>query len=240
MIGPRNILITGGSSGIGLALAARLAKKHRILVTARSISPALQSLIDTQPDISFLALDQSDPSSMADQLESGLAAREWKRLDYAVLNAGTGFVTAPGDEHIEALQNTLAVNLTANIALAHALYPVLKNTRGKLVFVGSTARKGAANFSSYAASKAALHGFARALKEEWRGKVTVQIVHPGPTKTDMHEKAGLKLGWSRMFFADPNTVAHLVENAMAGSRFSVNVNLIQYWGGNQFLSRGIR
>ena len=68
-------------------------------------------------------------------------------------------------------ETTMAVNLGSNIQFAHAFILYLKKTHGKLIFIGSTSRKGAKNFATYAATKGALHGFARALKEEWRGEV---------------------------------------------------------------------
>lgn len=240
MAGPRNILITGGTSGIGLALADRLSKRHRVLVTGRKLTPVLETLIKDRPDLEFLALDQNDPEKMVDLLVARLRDRQWDKIDNAVLNAGIGFVGDPIQEMPDRQHQTITVNLSANIQLAHSLFPYLSKGNGKLTFIGSTARKGAKNFASYAASKAGLHGFARALKEEWRGKVAVQILHPGPTKTDMHEKAGLKLGAVRLLFASPEAVAHMIENAMARNRFSVKVTNFQYWGGNHILGRGLR
>ena len=240
MAGPRNILITGGTSGIGLALVDRLSKRHRVLVTGRKISPALEAMIVQRPDLDFLALDQSQPEKITKTLTSYLEKKKWDQIHNAVLNAGTGFVGDPVHETSDKIAQTIAVNLMANIELSHCLFPYLQKTKGKLTFVGSTARKGAKNFSSYAASKAGLHGFARALKEEWRNKVAVQILHPGPTKTDMHEKAGLKLGMIRHLFASPEAVAHMIENSMGRNRFSTKMTSFQYWGGNHLLGRGLR
>lgn len=240
MAGPRNILITGGTSGIGLALVERLSARHRILVTGRKPGNRLNTLIAERPDTEFLHLDNSDPSAISKLLSRHLKEKGWDRLDNAVLNAGTGHVSDPSDELSEKIENTMTVNLTANIALAHCLYPPLQKAAGKLTFVGSTARKGAPNFASYAASKAALHGFARGLKEEWRGRVSVQIIHPGPTRTEMHAKAGLKLGRVRALFADPDAMARMIENDMARNRFSANLGLVQYWSGGQFMGRGLR
>jgi short-subunit dehydrogenase len=185
--------------------------------------------------IRFLPLDQGEPETVADRVTNKLVDLGWNELDNVILNAGTGFVADPAEEPVETIRQTLDVNLAANIAIAHAVYPHLKaSRRGKLSIIGSTARKGAGNFASYAASKAALHGLARALKEEWRGKVKVQAIHPGPTKTDMHEKAGLKLGAARNFFADPDAMAKMIETQIAARRFTSNLGLLHYWGGAQY------
>lgn len=240
MAGPRNILVTGGTSGIGFALVNNLSNRHRVLTTGRKLSEPLKALIKDRPDVEFLALDQNAPSKIPQILIEKLDKKNWAYLDNAILNAGTGFISDPTSEAMDIIRNTLAVNLTANVTIAHSLFPYLKENKGKLSFIGSTARKGAPNFASYAASKAALHGLARGLKEEWRGSVDVQIIHPGPTKTDMHEKAGLKLGKVRDFFADPKAMAQMIENSLARNNFSANLGLLQYWSGGQFLGRGLR
>lgn len=231
----RRIFLTGGTSGIGLSMVRRLCQRHELIVTGRSKSEGLEGLMSVFDNIHFLALDQREPDTMAEKITEKLASVRWDDLDNAILNAGTGYVCDPANESADAIRQTLDVNLVANVAIAHTLYPFLaKSPRSKLSFIGSTARKGAGNFASYAASKAALHGLARALKEEWRGGVKVQAIHPGPTKTGMHEKAGLKLGASRDFFADPDSMAKMIETQIAARRFTSNLGLIQYWGGAQY------
>lgn len=245
MILRRKILVTGGSSGIGLSLVARLCQRHEILVTARKPGEQLSALMDVFDHVHFLPLDQSDPAGVPAALEKKLAQLDWQALDNVILNAGTGFVGDPAEESADAIRTTLDVNLTANLAIAHTVFPYLRRDNlprsgGKLTIIGSTARKGATNFASYAASKAALHGFGRALKEEWRGKIKVQVLHPGPTKTDMHAKAGLETGMARNFFADPDAMAKMIESQIVGRRFSINLGLLQYWGGAQYSRRTLR
>lgn len=245
MILRRKILVTGGSSGIGLSLVSRLCQRHEILVTARKPGEHLTALMDIFDHVHFLALDQSEPASIQPALEARLADLNWQALDNVILNAGTGFVGDPAAESASAIRTTLDVNLTANLAIARTVFPYLKRDNlprsgGKLTVIGSTARKGSANFASYAASKAALHGFGRAIKEEWRGQVKVQVLHPGPTKTDMHAKAGLEIGMARNFFADPDAMAKMIESQIVGRRFSINLGLLQYWGGAQYSRRTLR
>ena len=88
---------------------------------------------------------------------------------------------------------------SARQRLARALIfiaPALFAANGQLTIIGSVAHKGAKKFATYAATKAALRGFSRSLREEWKGRASVQILHPGAVRTGMHAKAGLKAGLS--------------------------------------------
>jgi NAD(P)-dependent dehydrogenase (short-subunit alcohol dehydrogenase family) len=123
----RKILITGGTDGIGLALAKRLAARHDVVVTGRrSARP------DTLPAaIAYIAADQSDPVAARKAVIIGLEQSGWLYLDNAILNAGVGYEAKASDDslppldHAQAIRQTLDVNLNANIALAHGLYPFL-------------------------------------------------------------------------------------------------------------------
>ena len=131
----------------------------------------------------------------------------------------------PLEEQADSLLNTLDVNLSAPIAITHALAPLLfAASNGKLAIIGSTSHKGVANFASYAASKAGLNGFARSLREEWKGGINVQIIHPGPTATGMHAKAGFEPGIIKHIFIDPDFVTRTIIRKIdsGGSPISVS------------------
>ena len=63
---------------------------------------------------------------------------------------------------------------------------------------------------SYGASKAGLHGFGRALGEEWRGRASVVVLHPGPTRTGMQGRAGMDVSRTERFFVSAATMARLI------------------------------
>ena len=235
----RAILITGASSGIGLALARRYAPRHRLLVTARKISPELQQLIDDHTQVHFVPVDLRDPHNAAESTCNAIAGLGWQRLDNAILNAGMGRAVASVDETPASIRDTLAVNLTANLVLARHLHLCLAKAQGTLTFIGSTARRGAAGFASYAAAKAGLHGAARALREEWRGSIWVQIIHPGPTRTGMHAKAGHDPGRAAALFADADAMAAMIDSAIARRQPVVTRSLLHYWTGGGLLARGL-
>jgi NAD(P)-dependent dehydrogenase (short-subunit alcohol dehydrogenase family) len=196
----RRYLVTGASSGIGLALARRLAGRGaQVLCTGRR---AVAGLPADFPDCAYLQADLAQPGGarrVADWAEGP--------LDAAILNAGAGYFRPLGAETPADIAAVIATNFAAPVALAHALYPALAVAGGRLGLVGSVARRGAAGMPVYSASKAALDGFGRALAAEWAGRVTVRVLHPGPTATGMSVRAGRMPDLADRLMLPPDLVA---------------------------------
>lgn len=206
---PDRALVTGASSGVGLALVRRLAASGaEVLATGQR--PA-QDLPADFPDCRYLALDLAAPDARA-----ALVAAVGGRLDLAILNAGTGYFRPLEAETPADIARTVAVNVAAPVALARALYPALALAGGRLGLVGSVARRGAAGMPVYAATKGALDGFGRALASEWQGRVTVRVLHPGPTATGMSVRAGRPADWVDRLMLDPDAVAGAMLAQMQG------------------------
>ncbi|OCW57190.1 short-chain dehydrogenase [Hoeflea olei] len=233
--GARRILITGGTSGLGLAVAKKLARHHKLLLSGRKSQIEMAGALPR--GAGYIVADQRDPERSTEVLLRGIRDFGWDSLDNAVLNAGVGFAPADGLDGPEAIRETLDVNLVAAMLQAQALFPLLAKSRGTLTFIGSVAHTGSATFPAYAASKAGLHGLARSLRSEWGGRVSVQVLHPGPTKTDMHAKAGHDPGRMRALFLEPGDVAAMMASAIASRRSPVTLSWLRYLSGGAYLGR---
>ncbi len=229
------ILITGATSGIGNALTKRIAHDNDVLVTgsrsAELVSP------DLPAGVRYVQADQTRPEEAVDLIDGALESSGWSGLDLAVLNAGIGFACEPHAETPDTIHQTLDVNLMASMLLARSLSGRLEAAGGKLVLIGSVAHRGASGFATYAASKAGLHGFARALREEWRNRIRVQIIHPGPTATPMHARAGFDPGRIGRLFLKPETMAAMVHRAIRADKSPVTVSFGRYILSGAFAGR---
>jgi len=222
-----NIILTGASDGIGLQLALMLDKPgvSLLLVGKRekaSIDPGLAS------HLHYLSVNLDNPTGIQ-QVATAVYELGWDSVDMVIHNAGIGWIGASGDQPWSSIDELLSVNCLAPIALTHCLLPYLLKANGKIVFIGSSVTHQACpSFSVYAASKAVIAGLARSLRLELQDKVRVQLVHPGPTKTTMHTKAGLKNHWSRQLFRAPSNVANEILWAIDTDRDTVNLGSARY------------
>ncbi len=185
----QTILITGATSGIGLALAQIYQQQgaRLILIGRRPLETLSDPLFSS--DV-YCQADLAQPDCHL-TIDRWLAEHQLEAIDLVVHNAGIGWVGGT-DEHAPAdISEMLQVNLKAPIAITHQLFKRLERAGGKVAFVSSVVSQlPLSKFGVYVASKAALDGFARSLAVEWRGRVQVQILHPGATNTAMHEKVG--------------------------------------------------
>tara|TARA_R110000744_G_scaffold128550_2_gene235661 strand:- start:899 stop:1615 length:717 start_codon:yes stop_codon:yes gene_type:complete len=216
-------LITGATSGIGLEMAKRMAVDHQLVLTGRR--QAHECAADLPPDAHYIKADLSDPVRSARHLAAKFFSLEPGRLDLLIINAGIGFHTSAGREDVAMVRQTLDVNLVSSIMLVRQFAPLLEASHGKVVFIGSVAHRGAANMPTYAASKAGLAGLARSLKSEWKDRIGVQIIHPGPTRTTMHAKAGYDPGILRKLFFSPEAMADEIVRRIKDDRTHTRISI---------------
>lgn len=191
----KNVLVTGGTRGIGRAVVeAAAGAGARVAFTYRSSSDVADQLVrDLGGADRALAL-QADAASADDaQAAVGAVTEAWGTIDGLVVNAG---ITRDGlmirmDER--AWQDVIDTNLTGAFHVCKAAYrPMMKQRGGSIVTVSSVVGvTGNAGQANYAASKAGLIGFTKSLARELGGRgVRANVVAPGYVDTDMTADLG--------------------------------------------------
>lgn len=182
----RRALVTGGSRGIGAAIAKRLLDGGaKVVVTARSRNA------ETPDDATFIAGDITTPEGVKKIASGTLEALGG--VDILVNNAGgsTGFPGGSATIPEEAWQGDFALNLFAAVRLTNALLPALKESKAaSVVNISSTAATMPFGpFAHYCAAKAALDMYSRTLAVELAPSgIRVNVVTPGPIVTDSAEE----------------------------------------------------
>jgi 3-oxoacyl-[acyl-carrier protein] reductase len=183
--GTRRVLVTGGGSGIGRAVAELLLERGgRVVVVGRRTDP-LVSLARDHPERAFpLASDLSDP--LARQGLVGRARDLLGGLDGMVCCAGEVLHQPFGHIEERALRSQLEVNLVAPLRLGEEALEVLESG-GAMVFVSSTlAIRPLATSAAYSAAKAGLSGLMRALAIAGAPRrIRANAVVPGVVDTEM-------------------------------------------------------
>jgi short-subunit dehydrogenase len=210
MLAQKIALVTGGSAGIGLAVARQLsARRTRVALVART-EKTLRDAAEKLGGEVFVC-DMNDLSSV-----SALPARVVERmggLDILVNNAGLHHRGPLLSIEPLALADMITVNLAAPVVLCRAAVPLLRKP-GSIVNVASLAGMvPMASQATYAASKAGLRAFSRALREELSGSgVTVSVVSPGPVDTGFF---GVELERvADVVFSQPMSTAEQVAEAI--------------------------
>lgn len=204
-------LITGGSRGIGLAIARALENTHHLLIGARSEESAQAACTQLRSAEPFVA-DLSD--------EAGLAAASERLPDLDVLihNAGV-WDNGPVVETTRAQWRAIFdANLFAVADLTSRALPGLRRTRGLVVLINSgSGFVTNPNNSMYCGTKFALRAFADVLREEERDNgVRVSSVHPGKVDTDMQRQIVERAGgeYRPELFLRPESVARAVRSVV--------------------------
>jgi NAD(P)-dependent dehydrogenase (short-subunit alcohol dehydrogenase family) len=205
----RTVLITGASSGIGLATAREFRDRGwKVYGTART-SDAIPGN-DRVDGVTYLPLDLCKRSSI------DAFAEAVPRIDVLINNAGIGQAGAFEDQPVLAEENLFQVNVFGPLAITRACLPAMRaQQHGTIVFVGSLIADFPVPFQSgYAATKLALWGYVQSLRHELgpRGIRTI-LVQPGYIRTGIAAKRPWVAPADSPYFADSSAVRARVERA---------------------------
>ncbi|GAA3373470.1 SDR family NAD(P)-dependent oxidoreductase [Streptomyces racemochromogenes] len=196
---PKTVLITGTSSGIGLAAAVLAARAGwQVVATMRDTAkagPLRRAAVEAGVEdlVQVKRLDVVDPASIDTCLEELLA--EHGRLDAVVNNAGAGHVGTIEQGTVEDVRATMEVNFFGVVQVTRAAMPHLRASRGRLITVTSVGGVIGQPFNeAYCAAKFAVEGFMESLAPvAATAGVAVTLVEPGAVASEFVNSIGVDL-----------------------------------------------
>lgn len=233
------VIITGAASGMGRATAHVFADAGAKLALLDINDEPLQAVVDEVNgdggDARGWTLDLSQREAISPVVSE--VAEHFGQIDIVVNNAGVS-IPAPieHDQYDAAWDKTIAVLLTAQVAMIRAALPYLRQSAaGRVINIASTEALGATKFGSpYTAAKSGVVGLTRSMAVELGGEaITVNCVCPGPIKTGM--TAGIPDEQKEIFarrrtvlkrYAEPEEVAHATLSlALPAAQYITGVTL---------------
>lgn len=214
-----NVVITGATSGIGLATTKILAAEgHRLLLLARNtekLEKLKQELGDT---ISIASCDVTDYRRVASVV--AFISSEWKQVDVLINNAGVGYFDTIEGGKIDEWHDMINTNVTGLLNMTHAFLPLLIASKGLMINVASVAAHQVfANSAIYCATKHAVFAVSEGLRIELAGKIRVTTISPGSVNTPFINSTSNQLMFEeyRDYFAaglPPEIVAAQISHAL--------------------------
>src|ERR1700722_4950327 len=188
-------LVTGGSRGIGAAIAKRLAADGASVVItyakdASAASAVVKAIESGGGSAVAIQADAADATAVKDAVEK--AAAIFGRLDVLVNNAGTAIPKPFAETTLEEIDRVININIRGVYAATHAALKHMKSG-GRIINIGSAVgeRVAAPGLVPYAGTKGAVKMFTQALAREIGSRgITVNNVQPGPIDTELNPASG--------------------------------------------------
>ena len=209
--GSKKVLVIGGSRGIGAAIVSRFCSDGADVTFTYSGSKEASSALSTATGAVGVKSDAADRKALTETV------RNAGPLDIIVINAGLLIIGDPLKLDPDAVDKMIDVNVRAPY---HASVEAARTMRddGRIIVIGSINgdRMPFPGGAAYALTKAAVQGMARGLARDFGGRgITVNVVQPGPTNTDMNPADGAMADLMHEFMAikrhgTPDEVASLV------------------------------
>ena len=203
----KTALVTGASSGIGLAITESLLECDcRVTGLARDFS----KVHINSPLFESHAMDLTDLHASANLIKQ---LCKQTTIDYFIHSAGSGLFGSIEQFSVNQIDAYLRSNLSSALVLAHYLVPAMRKQKsGRIVFIGSesahTAGKKGALYSSV---KFGLRGLALALREDCsKDGVLVSLINPGMVKTPFFEQQNFRPGKDPSNYLTAQDIAHTV------------------------------
>lgn len=193
----KRVFVIGGSRGIGAAIVRRFTRDGADVAFTYAGSADAAQALGTQTSARPIQSDAADRSALTSVIKAQGA------LDIVVVNAGAFIMGDPLELDPDAIDRMIDINIRAPY---HAAVEAARQMPegGRIIVIGSTNgdRMPFAGASAYAMTKSALQGMARGLARDFGSRgITVNIVQPGPTDTDMNPGAGEASGFMHSFMA---------------------------------------
>jgi NAD(P)-dependent dehydrogenase (short-subunit alcohol dehydrogenase family) len=176
-------VVTGGSTGIGLAVAKRFAKEGAgVFVTGRRKAELAAAVGAIGPGTTGVRADSADLSDL-DRLYERVKT-EAGRIDVLFVNAGGGSMLSLGSITEEQYDDTFGRNVKGVLFTVQKALPLLVDGASVILTASNASIKGTPAFSVYSASKAAVRNFARSWTLDLKSRgIRVNVISPGPIKT---------------------------------------------------------
>ena len=241
----RNVIVTGGSRGLGLAMGGALADAgYRVIAVARKNSAQLSAAVarasqEGRGAIEFRACDLSDLAALAPLVRTLRA--DFGPLYGLINNAGLGTSGILSSMRDQEIQRLIQLNTTSPIILSkYVLRSMMSQREGRIINIASiVAATGYAGLSVYSATKASLIGFTRSLAREVGPLgITVNALAPGFVATEMtdeltdaqRQKIAQRSALKRM--PEPVDVARSVEFLLGDGGRNITGTVITIDAGN--------